>query len=118
MDRQRFPGVTHENAVYLALRRKGRVLSYAGEKDAWECDFVTDRESIQVCAELTPHNRERELKGLVKASRLPGRRQALLLTLNQRETLVADGLKIEVKPAWEWMMEQDREYGLADTTTA
>lgn len=97
-----------ENAVYLALWRGGHAVSYAGEKDSWECDFVTDREAIQVCAELTPYNRERELQGLVKASKLPGRRHSLLLTLSQRETLEEEGLKIEVKPAWEWMIERER----------
>ena len=52
-----------ENAVFLALRWGGATLSYAAEKDSWECDFLTDREAIQVCAELTPHNREREVSG-------------------------------------------------------
>ncbi len=95
-----------ENAVFLALRQEGGPISYAGEKDSWECDFVTDREAIQVCAELTPYNREREVKGLLEACRLSGRRRALLLTLNQRDGFVEQGLKIEVKPAWEWLIER------------
>jgi len=94
-----------ENAVYLALRRAGGPLAYAGEKDAWECDFVTAREAIQVCAELAPHNREREVRGLVEGCRLPGKRSALLLTLNQRDAFVADGLKVVVRPAWEWLLD-------------
>lgn len=105
---QRNPDVGRrlENAVYLALRRRREALAWAGEKDAWECDFVTDREAIQVCAELAPHNREREVRGLVEGCRLPGKRTALLLTANQRDRFVADGLKVEVKPTWEWLLEQ------------
>jgi predicted AAA+ superfamily ATPase len=97
-----------ENAVFLALRQRGAPVAYAVEKDAWECDFVTEREAIQVAAELTPFNRDRETRGLVEISRLPGRRRPLLLTMNQRDRVSVDGLKIEVKPAWEWLAEEGR----------
>ncbi|KAF0245395.1 MAG: putative ATPase [Planctomycetota bacterium] len=95
-----------ENAVFLALRRARGPVAYAREKDSWECDFVTDRQAIQVCAELTPYNRDREVKGLVEAGRLPGRRSALLLTMNQRDAIVAEGVKVRVMPAWEWLLER------------
>lgn len=98
-----------ENAVFLALRREGAPVAYAGEKDSWECDFVTEREAIQVCAELTPYNRQREVDGLVQACRLPGgRRRALLLTMAQQDAFEVDGLKIDVRPAWKWLVERDR----------
>lgn len=97
-----------ENAIYLALRRRGGKAAYAAEKDSWECDFVTEREAIQVCAELTPYNREREVRGLVRAAALPPfPRKPLLLTLDQRDTFVADGLTIPVAPAWEWLSRRD-----------
>jgi predicted AAA+ superfamily ATPase len=95
-----------ENAVFLALRRRRGALAYALEKDAWECDFVTEGEAIQVCARLTEENRGREVRGLVEACRLPGRRKALLLTMDQREDLEVDGVRIPVRPAWEWLMER------------
>jgi hypothetical protein len=99
------PDVGHrlENAVFLELRRRGGPVFYAGEKDAWECDFVTPGEAIQVCAELTPHTREREVRGLLRALALPGRRNPLLLTLDQRDELRADGVRIPVRPAWDWL---------------
>jgi len=102
---QSTPDVGHrlENAVYLELRRRGAAATYAGEKDSWECDFVTSRDAIQVCAELTPHNQDWEVKGLLQACALPGRRRPLLLTLNQRDSISAGGAKIEVLPAWEWL---------------
>ncbi len=102
---QMTPDVGHrlENAVFLGLRRRGGGVFWAGEKDSWECDFVTGGEAIQVCAELTPENRHREVEGLVEAARLPGRRRASILTLDQRDRLVAGGVKIDVRPAWEWL---------------
>jgi hypothetical protein len=92
-----------ENAVFLELRRRGGPVFYAGEKDAWECDFVTPGEAIQVCAELTPYTREREVRGLLRALALPGRRNPLLLTLDQRDELRTDGVRIPVRPAWDWL---------------
>jgi predicted AAA+ superfamily ATPase len=93
-----------ENAVFLALRRRGVRVAYAGEKDVWECDFVTESAAIQVCAELRPFNRERELQGVVRAAALPGkRRRPVILTLDQRDRLKVEGAVVEVLPAWEWM---------------
>jgi hypothetical protein len=57
----------------------------------WECDFVTDAEAIQVCADLNSRNREREVRGAVHAAALPGRRRAVIPTLNQRDRIVVDG---------------------------
>jgi predicted AAA+ superfamily ATPase len=92
-----------ENAVALHLRRRSRELHYAGERDLWECDFVTAGEAIQVCLELTPMNRTRELRGLVGAASLRGKRRALVLTLDQTERLGEDGMEIQVLPAWKWL---------------
>ncbi len=99
------PDVGHrlENAVFLALRQRGLKPCYAGEKDAWECDFVTEGLAIQVCAQLTPQNRDREIKGLVHACRMPGTRRPVIVTLDQRDSLKVDGLSIEVAPAWDWL---------------
>lgn len=92
-----------ENAVALHLRRLGRDLAWAGEKDAWECDFVTHDAAIQVCLELTPQNLARELRGVVAATRLPGRRRAVVVTLDQTDHLREDGVDVEVVPAWRFL---------------
>src|SRR4029077_16672102 len=86
---QMTPDLGHrlENAVFLELRHRGSEArcAYAVEKGVWECDFVTDSEVIQVCAELTPENRERELRGILGATDLPGKkRRPLILTLGHR----------------------------------
>ena len=96
-----------ENAALLALRRRGATPAFASEAHQWECDFVTPEAAIQVCAELTSHNRGRELRGLLAAADLPGasgrKRELLLLTLNQRDALKEDGKSIAVLPAWDWL---------------
>lgn len=92
-----------ENANALHLRRHDRNLAWAGEKDAWECDFVTEDAAIQVCLELTPHNLARELGGVVAAARLPGRRRAVVVTLDQTDHLREDGVDVEVVPAWRFL---------------
>jgi len=102
---QLLPDLGHrlENAVCLHLRRGTQNPHYAGERDAWECDFITPDAAIQVCLELTPANRGRELRGVIEGARLPGKRRALVLTLNQTDRLREDGVNIEVMPAWWWM---------------
>lgn len=95
-----------ENAVFLELRRRGERPTYAAERDAWECDFVTDTTAIQVCARLLPENLPRELRGVLAACRLPGARQALILTLDQHDRLSVEGVAVQVRPAWEWMEER------------
>ena len=94
-----------ENLVFLALRHQGLRVAYAGEKDLWECDFVTEDSAIQVCATLTPYNRSREVSGLAQACRLPGKRRTLILTLNQRDHFKEKDTAIEVRPAWDWLLD-------------
>jgi predicted AAA+ superfamily ATPase len=105
---QRQPDLGHrlENAVALHLRRGGAEFSYAGERDSWECDFVTRNEALQVCLELTPANRQREIGGGVAGARVAGLTRARILTLDQTDHLREDGVAIEVQPAWQWMEEQ------------
>jgi uncharacterized protein len=96
-----------ENAVLLTLRRRGAAPTFAAEAHQWECDFVTRDTAIQVCAELTPENRARELRGLLAAATLPGasgrRRELVVITVDQRDSLKEEGRNITVLPAWEWL---------------
>jgi predicted AAA+ superfamily ATPase len=93
-----------ENAVAIRLRRRTREVFYAGERGLWECDFITPDAAIQVCLELTPANRARELRGAIEGTRLRGRRRAVIVTLDQADHLVEEGVAIDVVPAWRWMM--------------
>jgi len=97
-----------ENAIYLGLRQRGETVHYAGERGEWECDFLTCSLAVQVCARLDETNAARELRGAARAVQLPGRRRALLLTLDQTDRLVEDGVEVEVQPAWRWLMGEVR----------
>ena len=103
---QSAPDVGHrlENAVFLALRRSGQPITYAGERHSWECDFLTPSDAIQVCAELTPYNRAREIHGALQAAALPGPRRPMIVTVDQRDRIIQDGTGIDVVPAWEWLI--------------
>lgn len=97
-----------ENAVLLTLRRRRTAPTFAAAPHEWECDFVTASQAIQCCARLTPENRQRELRGLIEAAKLPGGQQGkgrelLVITLDQEDALTEQGLKIRVLPAWKWL---------------
>ena len=97
-----------ENAVLLALRRRGLQPAFAAATNDWECDFVTPALAVQVCARLTPENRARELRGLLHAATLPGSsgglpRELLVLTMDQEAALMEQGLAVQVLPAWRWL---------------
>lgn len=96
-----------ENAVLLTLRRQGSEPTFAAAPHAWECDFVTGERAIQCCARLSPENRKRELRGLVAAATLPGGprrgRELTVITLDQEDALMEEGLAIRVIPAWKWL---------------
>ena len=71
----RTPDLGHalENAVWARIRRRSAQRFYWAD-DASECDFVFADASgafsaVQVCYELAPENRERELAGLLGALR-------------------------------------------------
>lgn len=97
-----------ENAIYLGLRQRGEPIHYAGERGAWECDFVTPSLAIQVCARLDDTNVAREVRGVVRGAQLPGKRRAVVLTLDQDDRLVEEGVEIEVRPAWQWLLDDLR----------
>lgn len=97
-----------ENAVLLKLRRMGEAPTFASAPHQWECDFVTSDLAIQCCAHLTPENRQREIRGLIEAAKLPAStggkgRELLVITTDQEDALTEQELKIRVIPAWKWL---------------
>ena len=79
-----------------------------------ECDFVLQREDsvvrlIQVTWEMTDEDtREREIKGLVEAAAVTGCRELVIVTKEEEGTVVVDGREIKIKPAWKWLLENNR----------
>ena len=96
-----------ENLIYLELRRQGKELYYFNENKA-ECDFVVMKNGkieqvIQVCNELSPENREREIRGLTEAMDFFKTENGLIISFNQQDALMHNGKRIEVLPAWKFL---------------
>lgn len=92
-----------ENIVFLQLRKHMKEIYYF--KNKYECDFICNKEAIQVCFEMNRDNQEREINGLVDALRELKQKEGLILTFNQEDKFVIDGLKIIIKPVWKWLLE-------------
>ena len=95
------------NLVYCHLRAKATRLHYWAGREA-ECDFVRAGadgafSAIQVCADLTPDNRDREFNGLLGAMRQLGLREGTIVTLRQSDWANLDGRTIRILPAHEWL---------------
>jgi len=96
-----------ENLVLIELlRRHASVFFFKNPK---ECDFITEEGgkvsgAIQVCFELLPENRERELAGLTGAMEAHGLSEGILLTYQQEETIRKGTRTIRVLPAWKWLI--------------
>jgi len=78
-----------------------------------ECDFVVKEgnkiaKAIQVCYELNEKNKNREIKGLVEALEYFRLEKGLILTYDQEDSLMVKGKKIEIFPAWKWLLELEK----------
>ncbi len=96
-----------ENMVFIELKRREDEVFYFKDKN--ECDFIVrDREKIveamQVCNDLNDLNEKRELNGLLAAMKEFGLSEGLILTGNQEEERVIDGMKIKIIPIWKWLL--------------
>ncbi|RMF87574.1 MAG: ATP-binding protein [Nitrospirae bacterium] len=96
-----------ENVVAVELYRRGEEAYYYGGRH--ECDFLLKRgrqpvQALQVCWEVTPVNRRRELAGLAEARRVLGVEEGLILTYAQRGEEAVGGWKVPVVPVWEWLV--------------
>jgi predicted AAA+ superfamily ATPase len=96
-----------ENAVALDLVRRRRhdqnKVFYASEKDVWECDFLAEDTAIQVSLEINENNFRREANGLLEAVKIARASKFFILTLDTRDSILFNGVKIDVLPAWEWL---------------
>lgn len=106
-----------ENLIYIELRRRGYDISYYHTRQGYEVDFVvTDRkkgtgrpEFYQACWTLESHEvRERELRAIAKAAAFLKAESCRIITFNEEETVECDGFKIEMVPAWKWLLVNDK----------
>ena len=97
-----------ENLVYLHLRRNFKEIFYFNKNKA-ECDFVVMNNGkivqiVQVCYELLPENREREIRGLMDAMVFFKTDNGLIVSSNQHDTFIHNGKQIHVLPAYDFLM--------------
>lgn len=95
-----------ENIVYNFLRSSSKGIFYYLDKN--ECDFIiTGRGekpgAIQVCYTLGKENLDRELGGLYDAMQFLGLKEGTIVTLNQKDKFIKDGLTAHVLPVAEFL---------------
>lgn len=96
-----------ENMVYNSLRLRYKEIYY--HKGMGECDFIVLEkgqisQAIQVCFNLNPDNRERELSGLVDALRKYHLTEGTLVTLSQEDQFNVDGFIVRVVPSFKFLL--------------
>lgn len=100
-----------ETAVFNELERRGAEIGYVKTSAGQEVDFLArypggGHELIQVCADPSePETLARELRVLQEAARVHPRAERKLLVLD-RDAVPRTGREgIEVRPAYEWLLE-------------
>jgi hypothetical protein len=82
-------------------------------KKNYEIDFIAinkttqDKEKhlYQVCYEFRdPEVRDRELRGILETSSFLNIRNVSIITFNEEETIDMNGIKVNVLPAWKWLI--------------
>ena len=98
-----------ENIVFLHLKMEGKEIYF--HKDQKECDFIIRQnnqitQAIQVTTHLSDETvRKREMNGLVEALKAYNLQQGLILTENDQETVVSEGMQIKILPIWKWLLD-------------
>jgi len=103
-------GANLENIVFLELKRRGEEIYYYKTTKGLEIDFLVSREDltllIQVSATLeNEETRKRELRVFKEAQKeLRGEIKCMLITLDSSETIIYDGIEIEVVNVLEYLL--------------
>lgn len=97
-----------ENILFWHLKKAAKDATYFCDGNARECDFVVedalgDFSLVQVCHELTDDNQGREFDGLASAAKRFGLNRGVVITADQSDPAVHDGVEIDVVPAWKYL---------------
>lgn len=107
-------GKLMENLVFIELVRRGNrpnlELFYYKTRNGREVDFVIKKGFravglIQVAYEINPDVERREVKALVEAGRELEVDDLMILTWDEKREVKKNGLAIQFKPIWEWLLE-------------
>lgn len=97
-----------ESFVLLEMRKRGKSVTYYSESSG-ECDFIlhdcgSASDAVQVCWDLNPENRQREINGLSSAMKRFSLKNGLILTRRQSEDVKIEQRIVKVMPAWSWAL--------------
>jgi predicted AAA+ superfamily ATPase len=97
-----------ENLVFLALRRQSDKIYYYISPEKYEVDFYlpASRQLIQVSQHMkNSETRNREIRAIEAAIRQIPVEQALILSENNEEQQVVEGVPVEMRSIAEWLLE-------------
>ena len=98
-----------ENLVAIELLRRYGVENVYFFENTVEIDFYvpSDNLAIQVSMQILDNMdaRERETRAFVKLNHFIPGSGCLLITNSEEDTLDCDGIKVEVVPAWKWLLD-------------
>ncbi len=98
-----------ENLVYIELLRRGKEVFYYSKKQ--ECDFLLVENNIvtvaiQVCYTFySERTRKREVDGLLEAMETFNLTTGLIITSDMEDKITVDDKRIDIIPAWKWLLE-------------
>jgi len=99
-----------ENIVAVELKRRDHEFFYWKSGKGEEIDFLLIENDmamqlIQVSVDISqPDTREREVRALRKGMKHFGVNKGLILTYETEEIIKDNGLEIEVRPVWKWLL--------------
>lgn len=100
-------GKSLENAVFLELKRKEFDIYYYRTSKS-ECDFLvfdknTISDVIQVTFDMSDENtKNREIKGLIEACKNFDLKSGIIITFDNEDELIENGIKIKIIPFYKW----------------
>ncbi len=103
-----------ETIIFIELKRRclmnGYDIYYMNESGRSECDFIICNgrdtiQAIQVSYNISnPRTLRREINGLITAAKKTKCKDLLLLTESESGNIEQNGLKIQIKPVCEWLV--------------
>jgi predicted AAA+ superfamily ATPase len=99
--------------IFIELLRRGYQVSYYLTKQKYEIDFIAINKTAQektkhlyqVCYQFSdPQVRNRELRGILNTASFLKIQDIFIITFNEEETIEMNGFKVNVLPAWKWLI--------------
>jgi uncharacterized protein len=101
-----------ENIIFLELHRRKSEINYYRTKEGYEVDFVVSKGKkiqslIQVCFNLNDEEvKKREFRALIKSAEYLKVKDLTVITFNDEGSEEINGCKINIIPAWKWLLEK------------